>query len=59
MACKKAKVFCYEHVGLGSGHLQKDEEEAPRSAAHFRVSWIISGLNKNSKPRNDTINTFD
>jgi hypothetical protein len=38
---KKAKVFCYENICLGSGRLQKDEEEAPRSALHFRVSWII------------------
>jgi len=31
MVCKKAKVFCYEPVCWGSGHLQKDQEGAPRS----------------------------
>jgi len=58
MACIKAKVFCYEPVCWGSGPLQKDEVEEPRSASHFRGSWIISGRNKNWKPRNEAIDTF-
>jgi len=46
MTCLKAKVFCYEPVCLGSGHLQKDKEEVSRSPSHFRDFLIISGHKK-------------